>query len=89
MEAGKRYLTMISAACGRRPFVTDNYYLGLGPDYLQKGNLVVIFLGGLVPHIIREVEDGFFELVGECYVHGMMKGESMESQIRNPDISFI
>jgi hypothetical protein len=52
----------------------------MGPDNLRDGDLVVIFPGGRVPHIIREVESGLYELIGESYVQGIMKGEFMESQ---------
>jgi hypothetical protein len=33
-----------------------------------------------VPFILREDKDGFFMLVGECYVHGIMDGEAMKEQ---------
>lgn len=60
--------------------MTDNGFLGMVPDYFQDGDVVVIFLGGRIPHIIRRGESDFYELVGESYVHGIMQGKFMESQ---------
>jgi hypothetical protein len=50
--------------------------MGLGPDSVQRGNLVCIFGGVDTPLIIRAV-DGGWRLVGEAYVHGIMDGESV------------
>lgn len=80
LEAGRRYSDMLFFAHRRRPLLRENDFLGMGPDYLQEGDLVVIFLGARVPHIVREVEGGIHELVGECYVHGILNGEFIESQ---------
>jgi hypothetical protein len=81
-EAGLLYLYSLRHAFGRRPFVTDNGFLGMGPDYLQDGDAVVIFLGARVPHIIRRGESDFYELVGESYVRSIVQGEFMESQLK-------
>ena len=52
----------------------------MGSDYLQEGDLLVIVLGARIPHIIREVGSGIYELVEEAYVEGIMQGEFMESK---------
>jgi hypothetical protein len=37
-------------------------------------------LGGRVPYILRQDGDGnSFKLVGESYVHGLMKGEAFKN----------
>ena len=66
-------------APGRRFFVSIAGYMGLGPPGMRPGDMLCVFLGGQVPWIIREV-DGGYVLVGECYVHGLMNGEAIETQ---------
>lgn len=65
---------------GRRPCLTGKSYLGHVPDATQPGDLVAILLGGTVPFIIRPRAQGdsAFWLVGECYIHGIMKGEAFD-----------
>jgi hypothetical protein len=59
-----------------RFFTTMNGYAGLGPNTCQPGDKVVIILGCASPLVLRAVES-HYELVGECYVHGIMHGEAM------------
>jgi hypothetical protein len=66
-----------SATYGRRIFVTGNGTIGLGPASVQKGDIVVEFLGGLTPFVLRPC-DNHYLLVGECYVHGQMEGEGID-----------
>lgn len=51
-----------------------NYY-NVG---LQVDDLVCVFIGASTPFVVREMEDGYFRLVGECYIHGLMDGEAMD-----------
>ncbi|XTI91300.1 hypothetical protein V2W45_716603 [Cenococcum geophilum] len=67
---------------GWRFFVTLRGYVGIAPGVVQKGDLVSIFDGSAVPFLVRlhGSTDGLrvHRLVGECYVHGLMNGESKE-----------
>jgi hypothetical protein len=65
------------AACARCLCITQNGYLGLVPPNSRSGDSVAVFLGGKVPFVIRAV-DGDFKLIGESYLHGIMKGEALE-----------
>jgi hypothetical protein len=38
---------------------------------------MAVLLGGSVPFVLRRVKT-HFTLVGECYVHGVMKGEAIQ-----------
>jgi len=38
-----------------------------------------IFFGGRVLYVIRSRENGHYEFIGECYVHGVMDGEAVKS----------
>ncbi|KAL8748196.1 MAG: hypothetical protein Q9190_000015 [Brigantiaea leucoxantha] len=62
-------------------FLTDEGYLGLGPQGLHKDDVVCIFSGGETPFLIRTAPAGkerIFEFVSECYIHGIMDGEAMD-----------
>jgi Heterokaryon incompatibility protein (HET) len=64
------------ATMGRAFFITDQY-VGLGPIGCQKGDKIAIIFGCSTPFILRE-EAGAYELIGDSYVQGLMKGEAME-----------
>lgn len=65
-------------ANGRRPFCTVNGHVGIGPSEMLLGDLVYIIVGADVPYILRSNTNGKLQLVGECYVHGVMDGEAMD-----------
>jgi hypothetical protein len=66
-----QYTTM---AYGRRLGRTSRGYLALLPADTIVGDSVVLCEGGQTPLILRS--NGWaFDLVGDSYVHGMMKGE--------------
>ena len=73
---------LISAVENRRFFVTKKGLLmGLGPAEAQEGDVVTVLCGSHTATVLRRLErvapgdaEGFV-VVGECYVHGVMKGE--------------
>jgi hypothetical protein len=68
---------IINACIGRKPFRTQQGYIGLGPHIARHGDIVCVLLGAHVPFILRPVGDQY-QLLGECYVHGIMDGEALE-----------
>jgi hypothetical protein len=77
---------------GRRPFVTENGYMGLAPAYLanvEPENVASLSLavvaGCSVPLVLQEREDGTYGLVGTCFVQGWMDGEWMETMMGAED----
>jgi hypothetical protein len=54
--------------------ITERGYMGLAPAQTQPGDIVCVLRGGTVPYVLRPMEDGCFQLVGECYVQGIMDG---------------
>jgi hypothetical protein len=60
--------------------------IGLFPSGIQPGDIVCVFFGASVPYVLRTVggesTDGFYrvihQLVGPCYVHGIMDGEALD-----------
>ncbi|KAF4637006.1 hypothetical protein G7Y89_g1055 [Cudoniella acicularis] len=76
---GDYYEQLQAVAQGRRPLLTSGGYFGIGPQETQLGDVLVIFLGAHVPHILRRhSEDSTLWLIGEAYVHGVMDGEAMK-----------
>jgi len=59
---------------GRRFVVLANKYMGLVPAETQLGDRICVFFGSSNPIVLRAVGDQF-EIVGECYLHGIMDGE--------------
>lgn len=71
---------------GRRLFTTQDCYVGLAPAGSLVGDGVCGVLGCNVPFVVRGVEGSHdrglkgrhgFVMVGECYVHGLMRGEAL------------
>ncbi|KAM0723418.1 hypothetical protein Q7P37_000404 [Cladosporium fusiforme] len=62
---------------GRVMFVSASGWVGLAPLGSQHGDVVFVGVGADVPFVLRPCEN-WFELVGECYVQGIMDGEAME-----------
>ena len=51
--------------------------MGLGPPEAKPNDIICLFPGSRVPFILRKQSNGYYSLVGECYVHGIMLGEEM------------
>jgi hypothetical protein len=71
-----------SAFAMRRFAITQKGYFALVPRGAQEGDVIVVFDKACVPFVIREARNGDaeiqgYELLGEAYVHGIMKGEAM------------
>ncbi len=74
------YLVMLHTMQGRRPFLSQNGLVGLGPNGMQSDDLVIIFFGCHTPFVIRPDGKGTYRLIGEAYVHGIMDGEIVKPQ---------
>ena len=73
----------------RRLFLTDGNYLGLGAQSTQVGDQVWLISGPSTPFILRPMQNGRYRLIGEAYVHGIMRGEAVANgNIRFGDIEF-
>jgi hypothetical protein len=73
-----RFMLDAADACHcRKLFFTRNGYFGLGPEAMEEGDLCCILFGARVPFILRRVGHQYL-LVGESYIHGVMRGEVIE-----------
>lgn len=73
------YYDTIRSVCHRRCFFTTRTGdLGIGPGRLQSGDQIVILYGGEAAFAVRKRPFGpCHELLGECYVDGIMKGQAI------------
>ena len=70
---------------------TEQGFLGWGPSLTHKHDILCIIIGALTPFLLRPVDnDGLddisaaqkysaqkYQLVGECYIQGLMNGEGL------------
>jgi hypothetical protein len=61
----------------RKPFLTAKGYVGLGPSFAKEHDIVVVLFGCMMPFVLRP-HGNEYKLVGEAYVHGIMKGEAIQ-----------
>jgi hypothetical protein len=59
---------------GRHLFHTADDSVGLGPPAAECGDGVFLVMGCGTPLVLRQ-RQGEWILVGDCYLHGVMKGE--------------
>jgi hypothetical protein len=89
------YLQAVSVVMSDRSiFITEKGYVGLGQKNIQQGDVVFVPIGAETPFVMERVgirvspkervtagneQLPVFRLVGECYLHGWMDGEALES----------
>ena len=61
----------------KRPFMTEDRYVGFGPSCMREGDFIVVLGSASLPYVIRRVEGNSkrFLMLGECYCDGIMDGE--------------
>jgi hypothetical protein len=59
----------------KRPLLSRDGYLGMGPLTARPGDVVVVFPGARVPYVLRPKGDRKFLLLGEAYCDGVMDAE--------------
>ena len=80
----REIMARLNAIESRRFAVTRCAFMGLFPTETQKGDMVYGLLGADVPFVVRHVDGVGNVLVGECYVHGIMNGETVEGKLGLP-----
>lgn len=75
--------TALRAALKMRRFaITEKGFFALVPRGSREGDVIVVLKKACVPFVVRSVHEdctkGSFELLGECYVQGIMEGEALE-----------
>lgn len=73
------FLRYVEGAYERRLGRGANGYLCLVPTTTEVGDKVVLAKGGRVPLVVRQDErPGYWQVVGEAYVHGIMDGQAWD-----------
>ncbi|GAP84250.1 putative heterokaryon incompatibility protein [Rosellinia necatrix] len=71
-------------------FIASNGLYGLCPWRARKGDVVAVLHGGKVPYLLRRAAAPHepkqarrlrYELVGECFIDGLMNGEGVETAV--------
>jgi len=62
-------------ANGRSFFTTQEGLIGLAPKRARVGDIVCVLLGCRSPLVLRNVEKAQYQVVGQCYMDGVMDGE--------------
>ncbi|KAF5602219.1 heterokaryon incompatibility (het-6OR allele) [Fusarium pseudocircinatum] len=67
---------------------TDKGMIGLVPLLAETGDEIYVLNGGVVPFVLRKGKRllNGFRLVGECYIHGIMNGEALQSEFEERDV---
>lgn len=82
------YATATEATLWRRLARTKKGYLAVIPSQTIVGDHVALYKGGRMPFVVRQREANKRELIGPCYVHGIMYGESWDEALCN-DVGII
>ncbi|KAI8631520.1 heterokaryon incompatibility protein-domain-containing protein [Xylariaceae sp. FL1651] len=65
----------------KRLFISDDHTWGMATANAAVGDTICILAGCCVPVVVRETEKmGYYQLVGECYLDGVMQGEIFEQE---------
>jgi hypothetical protein len=82
-EATAKFLERVQRVAWNRKFLItrETQSFGLAPAQAKQGDIVCILFGCSVPVLLRrkgQFPNCYHELIGECYVYGMMDGEAMD-----------
>ncbi|KAL8856325.1 MAG: hypothetical protein Q9178_007089 [Gyalolechia marmorata] len=76
----QRWITIVGTMSSYRVlFTTVEKYMGLAPLTARIGDMIFLLPGADVPFVLRHVRDEEYELVGQCYTHGIMYGERADA----------
>lgn len=66
--------------------ITSKGYVGIVPGRARVGSLVTVLYGSAVPFVVEKTNDlGFYRLIGEGYIHGIMHKDSSGLQGLHPE----
>lgn len=68
--------SIASVSKGRTFCTTEKGLMGWIPKLSRPGDVVAVLTGGRVPFVLRP-NSGYYEMLGDAYIHGIMDGEAM------------
>lgn len=72
---------------GRSLSTTVNSRLALVPISTAADDQIVVLSGGKIPFVLRAMSHAF-QLIGPCYVHGIMDGEAFPKEDAAEDLEW-
>lgn len=79
-DAERFWVDMKLEIDGRSFICTQKGHYGLAPCIVKPGDVVCIFFGAAVPFVLRRADTAkpnLYKLVGECYIHNLMRGKAL------------
>lgn len=75
---------LLAASCYRRFAITEQGMFAVVSPDTRVGDELMLLQGGPVPFVARKHEsaESAWELVGDAYVHGVMRGEAYDESRR-------
>jgi hypothetical protein len=70
---------LLSAASNKAFCITQKGFIGFVPTGFYLDDLICVFVGEGLPCVVRPKGNGY-QLIGECYIHGIIKGETLEGE---------
>ncbi|KAI3321654.1 hypothetical protein HD806DRAFT_545850 [Xylariaceae sp. AK1471] len=67
---------------------TKEGYVGLVPKAALASDQICLFHGGNVPFVVRR-KGPTYTLIGECYIHGIMNGQSLYSRLETCSFNLV
>ncbi|KAJ9652921.1 hypothetical protein H2198_007874 [Neophaeococcomyces mojaviensis] len=67
--------------------LTTAGYVGMFPHYARRNDKIAVLYGGEFPFVLREIQNkgqASYELVGQCYVHGLMENGQLDLEELKP-----
>lgn len=84
-KSAKFWIALIPPHMYRRIGMTGSRRLALVPLTTQTNDIIAVFQGVPVPFVLRKMEDGY-QVIGICYVYGIMNGERLQKGVLLEDI---
>lgn len=69
--------SMLTLVSGMRFCKTKAGRFGQARTGTIPGDLICVFLGGEIPQVLRPTGRDIYRLLGECYIQGVMQGETL------------
>jgi hypothetical protein len=60
-----------------RACLTNKGYICRAPRTVAAGDVIAVFAGAEVPYLLRPIGQNQYQLLGNCYCHGIMYGEAL------------
>jgi len=76
---GEYRTALATSLLGRSFFTTSTGFLGIGLPGIEIGDIVTILLGARLPFMLRRKGEDF-QMMGACYVSGIMNGEILNKK---------